>query len=280
MPALITGGNGQLGLELQKLLPDAIPTDSTELDITDAAAVQAYDWTGITAIYNAAAYTNVDGAEAHPLLADKVNHVGVTHLAAIATKLDIPLIHISTDYVFDGTATEPYREDAQVNPQSVYGKTKALSEAAANTVPKHYTIRTSWVYGEGNNFVRTMLRLGREKDELTIVSDQLGRPTLAKDLAEAIMHLVTSSAPYGTYHFQNGGEVISWAEFASAIFSDGGITCTVTPITTDAYTEGKTGIAPRPAYGALALDKIKSVGISPRPWQAALKEYIKQETNV
>ena len=277
MPALITGANGQLGLELRKLLPDAIATDSAELDITDAAAVQRYDWSGVDAIYNSAAFTDVDGAETQADLADRVNHLGAANLAEAARAHHIPLIHLSTDYVFDGTATEPYPVDAPLNPQSQYGKTKATGEQAVAQAPQHYIIRTSWLYGDGNNFVRTMLRLGRERNELTVVNDQRGRPTSALDLAQALVHLVRHKAPYGTYHFSNAGSVISWAEFAAAIFQIAKIDCKVTPITTAEYLKGKTGIAPRPAYGALDLASIEAVGITPPDWHDSLADYIRAE---
>jgi len=275
--ALITGANGQLGRELQRLLPDAIATDTAELDITDATAVRAFDWSDIKVIYNAAAYTNVDGAEQHAKLAEKVNAAGPANLAEIARAHDITLVQPSTDYVFDGTATQPYPETAERHPQGVYGTTKARGEEAVETVPKRYLVRTSWVYGEGHNFVRTMLKLGADRDEITVVSDQLGRPTYAKDLATALVQLVQNNAAFGTYHFQNDGAIISWAAFATAIFEAAGISCRVVPITTAEYTKGKIGIAPRPAYAALALEKVKAVGINPRPWLEALAEYIKQE---
>lgn len=277
MPALITGANGQLGRALCQLLPDARATDASQLDITDAAAVNAYDWADITAIYNAAAYTNVDGAETETVLAEQVNHIGVANLAQIARERNIPLIQISTDYVFDGAATELIPEDAPIHPESVYGKTKAGGEQAALKAPKHYIVRTSWVYGDGNNFVRTMLRLGANRDELTVVNDQYGRPTSAQDLAKALIELVEKPADYGVYNFQNSGEVITWANFAQAIFVEANLACKVAGITTSEYTEGKPGIAPRPVYSALALAKIESAGIRSRPWPEALKEYIDQE---
>ena len=277
MPALITGANGQLGRELQKLLPDAIITDRDELDITDAQSVADFDWSKVDVIYNAAAYTAVDKAETDIEASWDLNVTAVVYLAQAALGRDIPLVHISTDYVFDGTAATPYQEDHLVNPQGMYGRTKAASELAATIATKHYIVRASWVYGDGNNFVRTMLKLGVDRPELTVVSDQMGRPTSAKDLAAALVQLVANKAECGTYHFQNAGEIISWAEFATAIFADAGVDCKVTPVTTAQYVEGKTGIAPRPAYGALDLAKITAAGVAPRAWPEALKEYIQGE---
>lgn len=278
MKVLVTGANGQVGRAIQELLPEGIFTDSSQLDITDSSAVQNFDWSNVQAIINAAAYTNVDGAEADKETAKKVNADGVANLAAAATKHSVPLVHISTDYVFDGTATTPYETTAPLNPQSVYGATKAAGEQAAARAPQHYIVRTSWVYGDGNNFVRTMLRLGKDRDHLTVVDDQHGRPTNASDLARALVQLLKTKAPYGVYHATNDGPVISWAEFATEIFRQTNLDCAVHPISTAEYTKGKTGIAPRPAYSALSLKALEEVGISMPDWRSSLSNYIQQET--
>lgn len=277
MKALITGANGQLGRALQKLLPDAIVTDHTELDITDAQAVESFDYSSIDVIYNAAAYTKVDAAETEILPVWKINATAVAHLAKAARDHDITLVHVSTDYVFDGTAKEPYAETDLINPQGLYGVTKAASELAAAIAPKHYVVRTSWVYGDGPNFVRTMLKLGQDRDELTVVSDQLGRPTNADDLAKILVQLADQQIEYGAFHCTNSGDIISWADFATAIFKTAKLDCKVTPVTTAQYLEGKTGIAPRPAYSALSMEKLESQGLRMPEWQESLKKYLESE---
>jgi dTDP-4-dehydrorhamnose reductase len=278
MKALVTGANGQLGKALRQLLPEATFTDYQELDITDAGAVASFDWHGIQAIINAAAFTNVDGAEASgQLLASwNINVTGVANLAAQARSLAIPLVHVSTDYVFEGNATQPIPVDAPLDPKGMYGIEKAASEFAARIAPTHYVVRTSWVFGDGPNFVRTMLKLAGDRDELAVVNDQLGRPTYAPDLAAALIGLLERGAP-GTYHFSNNGDIVSWAEFAKTIFEVSGSSCKVTPISTAQYLEGKTGIAPRPAYSALDLSKTEIAGVSARDWRAALKDYLTKE---
>lgn len=279
MAALITGANGQLGRALHAILPDAIVTDRSELDVTDPQSVARFDFSNVDAIYNAAAYTAVDQAEqpGQIPLAWTLNATAVSHLAAAARAHDIPLVHISTDYVFDGQAKEPYREGHAISPQSIYGLTKAAGELAAQIAPKHYLVRTSWLFGDGPNFVRTMLKLGRARKELTVVSDQVGRPTYAGDLATALTQLVTQAAPNGTYHFQNAGEVISWAEFAEAIFKAANLSCRVVPISSAEYAKDKPDLAPRPGMSALALEKVTAAGIKAPEWEPALAAYIKQE---
>lgn len=276
MRPLITGAGGQLGRALQELLPNAIAADRTRLDIADRRSVEQFNWAEISAVYNAASYTNVDGAEKDLASAWEVNTSGTANLAIATRQQNIPLVHISTDYVFDGAASGAYREDDPVKPLNHYGRTKAASELAAAINPQNFTVRTSWVYGEGNNFVRTMLALGG-RDELRVVDDQRGRPTFAGDLAQALVDLVNKRPDYGIYHATNGGPVISWADFAKEIFAYSGHRCTIKPITTAEYAKAKPGMAPRPAYSALDLDKLESAGINMPDWKASLHQYLKGE---
>jgi dTDP-4-dehydrorhamnose reductase len=270
---LVTGAGGQLGRALVNQLPEARAVTSAELDITSREALGAFDWAGITAIVNAAAWTAVDKAEdldSTPSAWD-VNATGVANLAWHARRLEIPLVHVSTDYVFgDGegflTAGHP------IDPQGVYGITKAAGELAARLAPTYYVVRTSWVFGDGPNFVRTMLRLGADRDELTVVDDQYGRPTYTVDLAAALVALLDSGAPSGTYHATGAGDVVSWADFATAILE--GSSCKVRPISSEEYARGKT-IAPRPSNSALDLSALEAAGITMRDWREALADYLR-----
>lgn len=282
MSVVITGSSGQLGQELQALYPGAMAVDQAELDIADVSAVKAFDWSEVEVIFNAAAYTNVDGAETADgkTAARQANVDGVKNLAAVARDRDITLFHVSTDYVFDGTKDGPYAEDDAVNPLGAYGATKAEGDEFVLKVPRHYLVRTSWVIGNGPNFVRTMLKLGAERDELTVVSDQIGRPTFARDLAGALKHLYEAEAPHGIYHFSNDGGPVSWANFARAIFKAAGVDCTVHDTTTAEYFRDKPEAAPRPLNSMLDLAKIKATGLTIRDWQTALADYIAKQSQV
>jgi len=277
---LIIGANGQLGQALQRQYPDARSVDSSELDITDAAAVSSYDWGKIQVILNAAAYTNVDGAEtaAGRVAAWNVNATAVGNLVQAALKHDLTMVHISTDYVFDGTQV-PHREDEPLSPLSVYGQSKAAGDIAVSLLPKHYLLRTSWVIGEGKNFVRTMLELGGKGVSPTVVADQVGRLTFTSELTRVIGHLLDSQAAPGTYNISNGGEPASWADITRAIFQEAGYQLTVTDTTTAEYYSDKDGIAPRPLQSALALDKLQATGFTPTDWREDLHKYIQKELN-
>jgi dTDP-4-dehydrorhamnose 3,5-epimerase len=274
---LITGANGQLGTALKALYPKAICTDVDELDITSKKSVENFDWSEIDTVINAAAYTNVDGAETpeNKSVVWQVNAVAVANLAQAALKYDFTVVHISTDYVFDGEQ-EIHDEDEPFSPLSVYGESKAAGDIALSIIPKHYIIRTSWVIGSGNNFVKTMQSLAEKNISPTVVADQIGRLTFTKDLAAGIKHLLDNNAPHGTYNLSNKGESASWADITREIFA-----CldrndlTVTDTTTEEYFKNKPGIAPRPLKSTLKLDKIKSVGFMPRDWREALKDYLK-----
>lgn len=271
---LVTGANGQLGNELRLRLGErAWYVDRDELDITDAEAVQAFvKGQSFDAIINCAAYTAVDKAESDADLAEKINVQGPENLA----KTGIPLIHISTDYVFDGTACVPYTEDVRPNPNSVYGRTKLAGEqAVAKYASAAVIIRTAWLYScFGNNFVKTMRRLGTERESLNVVFDQTGTPTYAGDLAAAIVAVLEKMPQQGCeiYHFSNEG-VCSWYDFALEIMKLSRLKCRVSPIESKDYPTP----AKRPSYSVLNKGKIKKhFGIANRHWSEALAECIEK----
>ncbi len=287
MKILVTGSNGQLGKELTRQGEDfhvtILPFDLPELDITDQRRVEeTLSATRPDILVNAAAYTLVDQAEDEPEIAFKVNRDGPECLARICRDADIPMIHISTDYVFAGDRTEPYLEQDSIAPMGVYGRSKAEGEIRVqDCLNAHIIVRTSWLYGiYGNNFVKTMLRLGTEKPIIQVVSDQFGCPTRAADLAEAILRIAgkaKESGPekWGIYHFCNAG-VISWYQFAKEIFhlaEKYGYrpVPTIVPISTDQYPVK----AKRPAYSALNCHRIKKVfGIEQKHWSESLAAVI------
>jgi dTDP-4-dehydrorhamnose reductase len=275
---VIIGGNGQLGLALQAQYPNARAVDSDELDITDRAAVEGFDWEGVTHILNAAAYTNVDGAESTEgrRAAWAINADGVANLVAVAAQYDAVLLHISSDYVFDGTE-ENHHEAEGFSPLSVYGATKAAGDIAVSLAPKFYILRTTWVIGDGKNFVRTMLGVGQKGINPTVVSDQVGRLTFTGELVRAIDHLLTTQAAFGTYNVTNSGEPASWADVTRQIFTDADLNLTVTDTTTAEYFSGKEGIAPRPLNSIMDLSKLTATGFSSHDWHEDLNEYITKE---
>ena len=280
MPGLgyfITGANGQLGTALRKKYPKARYADIAELDITDMASIESYDWTGVDILINAAAYTNVDGAESPEgkKTAKAVNAEAVANLAKLCQSKQITLVHISTDYVFDGS-NDNHSETEPTSPLSVYGSSKAEGDKFAGGTPKHYILRTSWVIGEGKNFVRIMMSLAEKNISPTVVHDQVGRLTFTKTLVDAIDHLLTTEAAFGTYNVSNDGEPASWADITREIFKElGREDLTVTDVTTEKYYAGKTGIAPRPLKSTLNLAKIKAAGFKPTDWKDELKDYLK-----
>jgi dTDP-4-dehydrorhamnose 3,5-epimerase len=274
----IVGANGQLGTALRAKYPNAQFADINELDITSKESVEAFDWSGIEVILNAAAYTNVDGAESpegRPI-AWAVNADAVANLVAVAARYDTTLVHISTDYVFDGTNIL-HTEDEAFAPLSVYGASKAAGDIAVSLAPKFYILRTSWVIGEGKNFVRTMLELGKKGINPTVVSDQIGRLTFTSELVKAIDHLLTTNAAFGTYNVSNNGDSASWADITREIYKEAGLENTVTDTTTTEYYAGKENIAPRPLQSTLDLQKIQSTGFKNTDWRDDLKSYIKKE---
>ena len=281
MKTLVTGANGQLGTEMRNILEEKYPghtlyTDVAELDITDADAVKAFVRDNdITHIVNCAAYTAVDKAEEDKALSAAINIDAVRNLANAADAVGAKVLHVSTDYVFDGTGHSPYKESDAVHPVSHYGVTKRQGEATLLALlPESVIVRTAWLYSPyGNNFVKTMRRLGRERAELGVVADQVGTPTAARDLAEAIYAILT--APQwmpGIYHFTDEGAA-SWYDFTKAIHRISGITgCNVKPITTADYPTPAT----RPAYSILDKSKIKKTfGITIPHWEESLVDCIK-----
>ncbi|HSX15554.1 MAG TPA: NAD(P)-dependent oxidoreductase [Candidatus Saccharimonadales bacterium] len=275
---LIIGAKGQLGTALRAQYPGARAFDSDGLDITDRKAVEAFDWKGVKVILNAAAYTNVDGAETEEgrVLAWSINADAVANLVAVAAQYDATLVHISTDYVFDGTI-EPHTESESFSPLSVYGASKAAGDIAVSLAPKFYLLRTTWVIGEGKNFVRTMLGLGEKGVTPTVVADQVGRLTFTGELVRIIDHLLTGKAAYGAYNATNTGEPASWADIAREIFKLGGYDLQVTDTTTEEYFAGKEGIAPRPLKSIMDLGKLEATGFKPRDWHEDLKDYVAKE---
>jgi len=279
MKILITGANGQLGLTLQDVFAgdDLILTDRDDLDITDATAVENFIETKKPAvIINAAAYTAVDQAEIEKELAKKINVDGAHNLASAAKKVDAVFFHVSTDFVFDGKKTTPYTEDDKPNPLSYYGQTKLDSEIAVEKIDgKYFILRTAWLYSPfGKNFVKTIAKLGLEKEELKVVSDQIGCPTYAYDLAMA-MKVLSDKTEYGLYHFAGDGEC-SWFEFAEEIVKLSGGTAKVIPQTSFEYaaSRGETLTAERPSHSPLNCEKIMKLGIKTTPWQESLAKCI------
>ena len=284
MNILITGCNGQLGNEMQ-LLEKENPqhtyfnTDVAELDITDQAAIEKMVMDhAIDGIVNCAAYTAVDKAEDNQELCRKLNSLAPGYLAAAIAKRGGWMIQISTDYVFDGTNHTPYTEDAPTCPNSVYGVTKLEGEQAAQKAcEKTMVVRTAWLYSTfGNNFVKTMIRLGKEKPELCVIFDQIGTPTYAHDLAVAIFAAINQGVVPGVYHFSNEG-VISWYDFTKAIHRIAGITtCHVRPLHTSEYPTP----ASRPHYSVLDKTKIKTVyGIEVPYWEESLEVCVRKLLN-
>ena len=279
---LVTGANGQLGRALRTEFPDAEFVDRESFDISNPSTWGDRHWKEYGTIINAAAYTAVDQAETPEGRKDawKVNAAAVQHLARLAIEHDITLVHVSSDYVFDGT-NKLHDEDEDFSPINVYGQSKAAGDIAAVTVPRHYIARTTWVVGEGKNFIEIMKSLAEKGIQPTVVGDQIGRLTFTEDLAKAIRHLIDSSAPYGTYNVTNDGEPTSLADIAKKTFElTGHNPGDVTPVTTEEYFAGQIAsgkaIAPRPLQSTLNIAKIQSTGFAPRRWDEALQEYIEK----
>ncbi len=275
----IVGANGQLGTALRAQYPDAQYADVGELDITNRESVEKFDWSDIEIILNAAAYTNVDGAETPEgrVAAWKVNASAVANLVLVAKEYNMALVHISSDYVFDGTQ-KPHTEDEAFSPLGVYGQSKAAGDIAASLLRKHYILRATWVIGEGKNFVRTMLDLAKKGVSPTVVADQVGRLTFTSELVRIIDHLLRSSAPYGTYNATNDGTPANWADITREIFATAGYpSLSVTDTTTAAYFAGKEGIAPRPLESEMSLEKLHTTGFQSHDWHDDLGDYIVKE---
>jgi dTDP-4-dehydrorhamnose reductase len=274
---VIVGANGQLGRALRREFPDAVALDRAALDVTDAAAVRNYRWADVDVVINAAAWTAVDAAQ-DPANLDAVraaNVDAVGYLARAARTSGATLVHISSEYVFDGRSPDPIPEDWPPNPLSVYGQSKADGDTQAGHVIEHYLVRTTWVVGDGGNFVRTMAGLAERGVSPTVVDDQIGRPTFTTDLAAGIAHLLRTRAPFGTYNLTNEGDPASWADVAAAVFEARGRSADdVGRTSTDAYFADKPQAAVRPLNSVLDLSKIIATGFRPRDWRTALAEYL------
>lgn len=272
----IVGANGQLGRALRHQYPEAKFADIDEMDITDRQSVESFDWSGISIVLNAAAFTNVDGAETPEgrLAAWKVNASAVANLTRVCRTHNMTLVHISSDYVFDGTK-EPHFENEDFSPLSVYGASKAAGDLLVEQLDNFYLLRTTWVIGEGKNFVRTMLGLAEKNISPTVVHDQIGRLTFTRELVRIIDHLLSTQAPFGTYNATNDGPLESWADITRRIFELAGRNdLTVTNTTTAEYFAGKDGIAPRPLGSDMSLDKLRDTGFISRDWVDDLSEYL------
>ena len=283
MKILITGANGMLANSVRTKLSnyELILTDVSDLDITDKEAVIKFvEDNKPEYIINCAAYTAVDKAETAGPIVEKINAEGPKNLAIAAKNVGAKLVHISTDYVFGGNLQieQSYSEDDPKSPVTEYGRTKLLGEESIKeNTDEYYIFRTAWLYGEGNNFVRTMLKLGSTKDELNVVSDQHGSPTYAEDLAEIIKQAIEKKIPYGVYHATNEG-FTTWYDFTKAIFEKANITCKVNPVTTEEYIKMMNVVqAKRPENSQLSKAKLNSVGIEIPNWEDALDRYLKIE---
>jgi dTDP-4-dehydrorhamnose reductase len=273
MRYLITGANGMLGHDLQAVLAgrDVTALARAELDVTDPGAVRAAS-AGHDVIINAAAYTKVDDAESHEDAAYAVNATGAANLATAAAETGATLVQLSTDYIFDGTATSPYPEDTPANPMSAYGRTKAEGERLAQQLNpgRTHIIRTAWLYGaNGPNFAKTMIRLAGQHEQVSVVTDQVGQPTWTRDLAAQIVALLDSGAPAGIYHGTNSGQA-SWWDFARAVFRAAGLDPDrVTRTDSSQFVRP----APRPSYSVLGHTAWQAVGLLPmRHWEEALSD--------
>lgn len=283
MKILITGANGMLAKSVRKRLEgnELICTDVAELDITNEEAVlNKIKEVKPEYIINCAAFTAVDKAETAGEIVEKINADGPRNLAKAAKENDCVLVHISTDYVFGGDldVEKDYKEDDPKSPVTAYGITKLHGEEAIQeNTDKYYIFRTAWLYGDGNNFVRTMLKLGETKDEISVVNDQHGSPTYAEDLANFIAEAIEKKIPYGIYHTTNEGYT-TWYDFTKAIFEYAGIICKVNPVSTEEYIEMmKITQAKRPKNSQMSKDKLKAQGIEVPEWEDALKRYLKAE---
>jgi dTDP-4-dehydrorhamnose reductase len=272
---IVAGARGMLGRELLALLGSAATgLTRDEMDITSLYSVRnAISSLRPAVVINTIAYTNVDGCESNRELAFRVNGEGVRNLAAATAETGAKLVHVSSDYVFDGAKGSPYREDDPVNPLSVYGESKLAGEENARLNPDHIIIRTQWLYGRyGYNFVETMLRLAREKEELGVVDDQVGSPTWTFDLSLVIKALIDNGC-LGTYHAVNSGSC-SWFDFAGSIFAEKGINIRLRPITSDELDRP----ARRPLFSVLDCSKLlRDTGMQLEEWRFALQKYLKNE---
>lgn len=278
MRILVTGVKGQLGYdvmnELKKRGHEGVGVDIEEMDITNPGEVdKVISESDVEAVIHCAAYTAVDAAEDNEEIARKVNRDGTANIAEVCRKLDLKMMYISTDYVFDGEGDRPWEPDEERHPLNMYGLTKYEGELAVEEkLDKFFIVRISWVFGvNGKNFIKTMLRLGRERDSLTVVNDQIGSPTYTYDLARLLVDMIETDK-YGRYHATNEG-ICSWYEFACEIFKVAGIEVSVSPVTSDEYPTR----ARRPRNSRMSKTKLTDNGFALLPaWQDALARYIKE----
>lgn len=277
MKVFVTGVKGQLGHdvvnELKKRGHTAIGVDIEEMDITDKDAVRRIiTQVSPEAVVHCAAYTAVDAAEEQVELCRRVNAFGTENIAQVCKELNCKLMYISTDYVFNGQGTRPWEPDDEREPLNVYGQTKYEGELAVETLEKYFIVRIAWVFGvNGKNFIKTMLNLGKTRDHLTVVDDQVGSPTYTYDLARLLVDMIETEK-YGRYHATNEG-VCSWYEFACEIFKKAGIEITVNPVSSNEYSAK----AKRPQNSRMDKSKLKKMGFEPLPtWQDALERYLKE----
>jgi dTDP-4-dehydrorhamnose reductase len=277
----VTGAGGQLGRAIAELRPDAILLARDDLDVTNAgAAAEIVAERSPDVVVHAAAWTAVDRAEAEPDRAWAVNVGGTEAVARATGRVGALMVYPSTDYVFSGDAARPYREDDATKPRSVYGRTKLEGESAAKTSPRHLIVRTSWVFGHGDNFVRAIVERGRQAGTIDVVGDQVGMPTYALDLARGLLDLV-DGGHVRTFHLAGGGEPCSWADLAEVTLDaaqrSGLIAAKpqVKRVTTDTWAAARSGpVATRPRYSVLDCSRAESVGIRLRPWREAVEDYV------
>jgi dTDP-4-dehydrorhamnose reductase/dTDP-4-dehydrorhamnose 3,5-epimerase len=275
---LVTGAGGQLGRALAAEFPEAHAVSRQDLDVTEPAALAAWPWRDYAVVLNAAAYTAVDEAETADgrRAAWAANAAAPAALARLASEHKFTLVHYSTDYVFDGSVAE-HPEDEPLSPLGVYGQTKAAGDVAVASAPRHYLVRTSWVVGDGRNFVRTMAELAARGVSPSVVSDQVGRLTFTTELARATRHLLDAAPPYGTYNVSNDGAATSWAELARTIFElSGRSPDDITATSSDEYAAGKQ-LAVRPLNSALDLSRLRGTGFEPIDARTALASYLRVE---
>jgi dTDP-4-dehydrorhamnose 3,5-epimerase len=278
---LIIGSKGQLGTALSIKYPEATAIDADTLDITDEEKVASFDFSPYKIVINAAAYTNVNGAETSDgrVTAWSVNAKAVMLIAKNIIPKNIIFVHISTDYVFDGTKND-HKEEEALSPLGVYGQSKAAGDFVVSLIPKHYILRTSWVIGEGNNFVRTMLDLGKKGIDPKVIGDVLGRPTFTVELVRAIDFLLNNDVEFGLYNVSNDGDPVSWADFSKKIYELAGMDNVVTEITDEEYYQDKPEAAPRPMNSVFDLSKIHYAGFNSTNWEKDLEDYIKTEIEI
>ncbi|MBE1515764.1 sugar nucleotide-binding protein [Nesterenkonia halotolerans] len=280
---LVIGASGQLGVALAELWESRSDVEVVGRDVVDLAqpdSVHAVDWSQYTTVVNAAAFTAVDDAETADgrQRAWVANAAGPTLLSRIASEHRLTLVHVSTDYVFDGSQ-RLHVEDEPFTPLGVYGQSKAAGDYAVSITPKHYILRTSWVIGDGKNFVRTMSALAERGISPTVVADQFGRLSFATEIARAIAHLLDQGAPYGTYNVSNAGDVVSWSNVAQSVYAlTGHNPQDVKPVTTEEFFADKASAAPRPRNATFDLSKIESTGFRPADQFEMLRDYLGSST--